>query len=173
LIRPAGEQDLESIVRIWREGVSQAIGESASVPEEQQLKGFFLQRIRAAKPPFGFWVACCERDSVIGWQALLPFDNNPVTCSFVAEWSIYVARSHARRGVGEALTRHAMKSASEGPLQYVIGIISAENRGALALAEKCGWVRVGALPGTEKGPGRPEVRIVAFVPAALRTGSTE
>jgi phosphinothricin acetyltransferase len=167
LIRPAGEQDIGSIVRIWREGAAAAIGSAASSLPEAQLREFFLQRIRTIEAPFGFWVVCGADGVVIGWHALLPFDNNPVTSAFVAEWSIYVAQSSARQGIGEALTRHAMQAASDSTLQYVFGFISAENRAALAMVEKCGWVQVGAVPGTQKGPTRPGVVVVAFVPARI------
>jgi phosphinothricin acetyltransferase len=167
LIRSAGRDDIEAIVRIWREGASHAIGAEAASLGEAELTEFFLQRIRAAESPFGFWVACDQAGEVIGWQALLPFDNNPATCSYVAEWSVYVAGAHARIGVGEALTRHAMKYAREGRLQYLIGLIASWNHRALAMAEKCGWVRVGVLPATDRAPARPEIIIVAFVPAPI------
>jgi phosphinothricin acetyltransferase len=172
LIRKATEADVEVVARIWREGVAQAIGRTTPPMLEVPLRGFFHQRIRAAEPPFGFWVAEAVDRTVIGWQALLPFNNNPAMRPCLAESSTYVATAHARNGVGEALIRHAMRLAGESTLQYILGFISAENGRSLAMVEKCGWLRVGLIPGTQKEPATPDIVMVAFVPGQGEPGPT-
>src|SRR5688572_5139721 len=167
VIRQAEERDAPAVIRIWQEGVDSAIGRPALAVDH--LEDFFLERISSAHPPFGFWVACDAKDVVVGWQALLPFDNNPATRSFLAEASTYVARASARRGVGEALIRHTMDHAVAGTLQYVFGFISSENVGARAMVMKCGWNRAGEIPGTSKAPATPKIDIFVFVPVLRYT----
>ena len=165
VIRIADERDVEAVIRIWKEGITSAIGRTAV--DVDQLEDFFLQRILSASSPFGFWVACAPDGAVIGWQALLPFDNNPATRTFFAEASTYVAKEAARHGVGEALIRHAMAFAAEGSLQYVIGFISGENHGAQAMVKKCGWKLVGDIPAASKAPTTPGSAVFVFLPPSL------
>lgn len=162
MIRQAEERDVTAVIRIWQEGVDKAIGRPAL--DVDHLEDFFNERIVIAHPPFGFWVACDDQKVVVGWQALLPFDNNPATRSFLAEASTYVARASARSGIGEALIRHTMAHASTGTLQYVLGFISSENAGAQAMIMKCGWSRVGEMPSTSKAPATPRIDVYVFVP---------
>ncbi|MBF6023393.1 GNAT family N-acetyltransferase [Lysobacter niastensis] len=161
-IRLAEAHDAPAVIRIWQEGVDSAIGRPAL--DVDRVEDFFLERISSARPPFGFWVACDDEGVVVGWQALLPFDNNPATRPFLAEASTYVASASARRGVGEALIRHTMDHATAGALQYVLGFISSENPGAQSMVMKCGWNRAGEMPGTSKAPATPGIEIFVFVP---------
>ena len=165
MIRIADERDVEAVIRIWKEGITSAIGRAAV--DMDQLEDFFHQRILSASRPFGFWVACAPDGAVVGWQALLPFDNNPATRTFFAEASTYVAKEAIGHGVGEALIRHAMAFAAEESLQYVIGFISDENHAAQAMIKKCGWKLVGDIPATNKAPITPGSTLFVFLPPGL------
>jgi L-amino acid N-acyltransferase YncA len=137
----AWRRRIEAILDVWQDGIATAIGRIRIESMDCSLQEFFLQNILAAKLPFGFWVACAEAGAVVGWQSLLSIDNNPVARTDLAESSTYVARRLAGTGIGEALIRHAMQSASETSLHYVFGFISTKNCKAVSLVEKCGWMR--------------------------------
>lgn len=160
-IRDAQEIDLERILDIWKQSAEIAVGRPIEKINADYLKRFFHERIFMSKP-FGFWVAENEGE-VVGWQALLPFDNNPVMRGYNAESSTYVSNDFLYRGVGETLIRYAMCQAQETDLQYIFGFISFENPAALSMVKKCGWEAVGLVPTPKKMPIGSKLHIVVYV----------
>jgi L-amino acid N-acyltransferase YncA len=163
-IRSATEADLPRVIAVWRAGAGVALGRKVEAPSEAELLGHFRYRLSAATPPFGFWVYETDAGEVVGWQSLMPFENNPLERATIAESSTYVARDWARSGVGEALLRHAMVAAEDRGLTYVFGFVV--NEASVRLVEKCGWHRVGDMPAAPRRESTRPLTVVAYaVPA--------
>jgi L-amino acid N-acyltransferase YncA len=79
---------------------------------------------------------------VLGWAALSPVSSRPVYRG-VAEVSIYVAPSQARRGVGRALLQALLDASERDGFWTLEAGIFPENAASVALHESCGFRLVG------------------------------
>jgi phosphinothricin acetyltransferase len=68
----------------------------------------------------------------------------PRTCySGVAEFSVYVARSHRGRGVGRAAMKALIEAAQQAGFWKLVSRVFPENVGSLRLLQSLGFVQVG------------------------------
>jgi L-amino acid N-acyltransferase YncA len=124
VIRRAKFDEVGIVSRIWMEGVSSGFG--ADPPPLDNVIEFFAERIRKQTPLFGIWVAIGDHQ-ILGWQAMQPCRNNPISADRSAESSTYVADGHKGKGVGKALIAFALEHARRTNMLYVQGIIGANN----------------------------------------------
>ena len=148
-IRPAEEEDFETIYSIWMEGVSN------SFPIEEfdtvRLREKFVSNFAARQGVFNYWVATEPDGLVVGWQSLIRASNNPFREQRYAESSTYVARTHRHLGVGALLLEHAIKEAQKSQLEYVLGFVTSSNQATRKITREQGWQEIGTIPSTASG----------------------
>lgn len=98
------------------------------------------RRIRGEGDDVHFLVAVHERQ-VVGWLELQRLA--PEKLRHVAVLTIAVARDHRRRGVGSGLMRRAYGWAEHAGVLKISLSVRANNRAAIALYERDGFVREG------------------------------
>src|SRR5579863_7183781 len=99
-IRQSTVDDLGEVVRIWREGSTASLG--IDLPDGD-YPAYFAAKIRDQDDTFQLWVQEDSDGSIMGWQSLFPFRNNPVVARLMAESSTYVCPRHHGKGVGRSL----------------------------------------------------------------------
>jgi L-amino acid N-acyltransferase YncA len=82
------------------------------------------------------------KGEVLGWAALTRVSPRPVYRG-VGAVSIYVAPSHARRGVGTALLAALVDTSERAGFWTLEAGIFPENEASIALHERCGFRLVG------------------------------
>lgn len=166
-IREANVKDLENINFYWRSEIEMALAidlDPVAEVQEERFKRAFRDKFNEVSDIFKIWVA--ELDGkIIGWQYLLPFDNNPALHEVTAEVSTYVDPEHKAMGVGTSLLRNMEAHVLKTPLQYVVGYVSKGNDAMQEFAEKLGFQVVGNFPPPKKKPfWHPSVMYVYVVP---------
>lgn len=96
---------------------------------------------------------------------ILGIANLPRLAAGAAELGLIVRSDYKRRGVGRALIAEAVRWAAGHGVSHIVGIILAENRPMLALAEAAGfrasrcvqpWIDVYLDVATERAAQRPQ-----------------
>lgn len=154
LIRQATLNDLDRIYFHWKAGVGDALSyEKSSLWEvkEKRYKEIFRKKFDEVDEIFNIWVAV-KGSEVVGWQYLMPCENNPATRHLTGEVSTYVSPDHRGQGVGTILLKYALVHAKSTPLQYVIGYVSEGNKTIQSIVEKLGMVKSGEFPPPLKEP---------------------
>lgn len=85
-----------------------------------------------------------DRDAVIGWASLSPFQVR-AGYRFTVENSIYVAQAHQRRGVGQMLLADVIRRARETGYHSIIATIAADQPASLNLHARAGFVPAGTI----------------------------
>ncbi len=136
------DEDWPSVARIYAEGIA-----TGAATFENEVPSYAHWRAARVQEPC--LVARDQAGEVTGWAALSPVSSREVYRG-VGAVSIYVDRSHARRGIGRALL-HALIDGSEraGFWTLQAGIFP-ENEASIALHEGCGF----RLLGTHERVGR-------------------
>jgi L-amino acid N-acyltransferase YncA len=102
-----------------------------------------------------------DEDDVLGWAALGPISSRPVYRG-VAEVSIYVDPSHARRGVGRTLLGALVEASERAGFWTLIAGIFPENKASIELHLACGFEPAGLRKRVGQMPGGGQWRDVAF-----------
>lgn len=154
-IREAHPDDLDHIFFHWLGGVRHALAMELDplldAMEERYMESF-RNKFGEVGCIFKIWVAVDGRGDVIGWEYLMPFENNPAVRHLTAEFSIYLSPTHRGQGIGTALLRTAIEHARHTPLQFIIGYVSADNAAMQAVCEKLGFSKAGEYPPPLKEP---------------------
>jgi L-amino acid N-acyltransferase YncA len=140
-VRRATIKDLDTIVKIWIDGVQ--IAQGLTPPNHDEISKLFKTRIESQSGGFGVWVAEVD-GAVAGWQSLQPCRPNPMMRW--AESSTYISMQHLGQGIGGALTKFATEHARFTTLTHVVGFIPSRNEPMIKIAESCGWQKVGSIP---------------------------
>lgn len=90
---------------------------------------------------------------IVGFASVSPFRERPAYATTV-ENSVYVHRGARGRGIGEALLRDLIVTATAHGFHSLIARIVGENAGSIRLHERCGFT----LVGTEVEVGRKHGR---------------
>ena len=98
-IRPGRLEDVAAITVIYNQGIEDR---SATLETELRAEDERAAWFRARSPRHPVLVATDKRDQVMGWGSLNPF-NPRSAYDHVADFSLYVAREHRGKGVGDAL----------------------------------------------------------------------
>lgn len=166
-IREAKVEDLENINFYWRSEIEMALAidlDPVMEIQEQRYKKAFEPKFNEVTDIFKIWVA--ELDGkIVGWQYLLPFENNPALHEVTAEVSTYVDPEHKVMGVGKELLKNMERHVLGTPLQYVVGYVSEGNEAMNSFAMELGFEKVGTFPPPKKKPfWHPGVMYVYVVP---------
>ncbi len=148
-IRAATGADIAAINEIYNEGGVMTTASFDTEPQsEERARAWFLSH----GPAYPIFVA--ERDGqVIGWSALSPFAPR-AAYRLTVEDSVYVRAGFRGQGTGRALLQAAVEAARALGYRAVIAKIADHNGPSLALHERMGFVRVGALAAVGRKFGR-------------------
>jgi phosphinothricin acetyltransferase len=138
-IRPATSADAGAIAAIYNHAVLTSTATFDLEPETVAARAAWL-----AAPSTRLCLVGAIEGRVAGWTALLRWSERG-GYDQTAEASIYVAPEAQRCGLGRALAAAAIEAAPTLGLHVVIAQICADNAGALALAARLGFARVGTL----------------------------
>jgi L-amino acid N-acyltransferase YncA len=137
-IRAAEPGDAAAIGAIYDEAAASGLATFATGPHPAQERRAWL-RARGERAPV--WSAAVA-DRVVGWSALAPFSHR-AWYSGVAEYTVYVARSHQGRGLGRRMLDALIEAAPAYGYWKLVGMILPENAPGLALARGAGFRVVG------------------------------
>jgi L-amino acid N-acyltransferase len=142
LIREATAADLEPIRAIY----NQAVAETTSTWDHQQRTSADHQHWFDVKQDAGFPVLVAEdAGEVIGYASYGLFRPH-AGYAWTMEHSVYVRPSHQRQGIGRALLERLIPIARERGVHALVGGLSADNVGSLALHASLGFAEVARMP---------------------------
>lgn len=144
-MRLALDSDLEQIVNIWYENISDRyrIDEDELDRYETTLRELFSSR----KNFHNFWVAVSRVDDrIAGWQSYFPLFSTPLLKDHIVESSTYLCYQHRSKGLGYQLMSFALQQLKSSGIKMVIGIIAADNLSAVNLVKKLGFENIGSMP---------------------------
>jgi phosphinothricin acetyltransferase len=142
IVRDATEADMAAIQAIYAHEVLHGL---ASFEEVAPTTETLLAR-RAAVLARGLpYLVGESAGQVVGYCYASPYRERPAYRNTLED-SIYVARTMQRRGVGGALLSALIARCQAGPWRQMLGIIAnGEQTGSIALHERHGFRRIGAL----------------------------
>jgi len=146
-IRKMQPADWNSVARIYVEGIATGYATfEKSIPTYEAWDNAHLKACR---------IVVVENKNILGWAALSPVSSRCVYGG-VAEVSVYVAKKHFGKGVGEMLMYHLISESEKIGLWTLQSGIFPENEASIALHKKVGFryigkrERVGQLDGVWK-----------------------
>ena len=154
-MRDATIADLSVVYAIWQAGMKQH-GYTLEAARDAEYRSYLEGLIHRADQTFKFWVALDEAREIAGWQALMPYSNNPFTREFSAECSTYVRPTKQATGLAYILLSHAVTHARQTRLHHLLALVAEDNKAISRIAEKMGgWELIGRIPPSPKPPERP------------------
>ncbi|HEX4215085.1 MAG TPA: arsinothricin resistance N-acetyltransferase ArsN1 family A [Candidatus Dormibacteraeota bacterium] len=137
-VRPATEEDAAAIARIYNQGIEDRV---ATLETELRTPEERAEWLGARAPRHPVLVAVSGQ-SPVGWASLNPF-NPRRAYDHVVDLSIYVAREHRGRGIGDALLGEL--EAAAGRLGYHKMVLAAfpTNAPGMRLYQRHGFLTVG------------------------------
>ena len=146
-IRKMQATDWDSVARIYAEGIATGYATfEKSIPTYEAWDSAHLKASR---------IVVVENNNIVGWAALSPVSSRCVYGG-VAEVSVYVAKEHFGKGIGERLMHHLISESEKIGLWTLQSGIFPENESSIALHKKVGFryigkrERVGQLDGVWK-----------------------
>lgn len=137
-IRRATPADAAEIGAIYVEAIRSGLATFATGSHGAEERRRWLAERPERAPVF-----VAARDGLVrGWSALAPFSRRP-WYDGVAEYTAYVAEDGRGLGIGRALLTHLIAVAPDYGYWKLCGMILADNRAGLALAEGGGFRVVG------------------------------
>ncbi len=147
-IRRGTPNDLDEIVTLWFQGQIHA-QEDASSLSTDDVKDFYLPFLASNSERFGLWIAeslgGSARETILGWQSLLPCRSHPIFRSHWAESSTYVRQTIRVKGVGRALITHVTENAAHTGLTHIVGYVREGNIAMMKIVEGVGWKKIGTI----------------------------
>lgn len=136
-IREASIRDLESIMKIYNEGIEDRV---ATLETEEKDLGYMEEWFRDHSERYKVLVA--EEEEVVGWVSLNPYNNR---CAYtgVADLSVYIARSSRGKGIGSNLLTAIEVAAHENGFHKIILFTFPFNELGQKLYQKQGYRQVG------------------------------
>jgi L-amino acid N-acyltransferase YncA len=133
-IRPMREEDGETVLRIYSEGIDDRIATfETQCPTWDEWRRNHLEVCRLVAEDEG---------GILGWGALSPVSGR-VCYRGVAEVSVYIARKARGRGTGFALLAALIKASEKAGFWTLQASTFEENRASLRLQLRCGFRIVG------------------------------
>ena len=141
VIRAYEKKDAARAAAVWNEVVADGV----AFPQTELLDAESGHAFFASQSFTG--LACdAETGAVVGLYILHP--NNVGRCGHICNASYAVARAVRGRHIGEALVRHCMAEAKALGFRILqFNAVVADNKPALALYRKLGFVQLGVIPG--------------------------
>lgn len=133
------KEDLPAMQRIW----NQVVETGLAFPQESPMDLEEAERFFSTQSFTGVAVV---NGQVAGLYILHP--NNVGRCAHIANASYAVASDLCGTGIGEALVRHSLEQGKKLHFRILqFNAVAADNRPAIHLYEKLGFVRIGIVPG--------------------------
>ena len=137
-IRPATEADLGGIFAIYNREVREEVSTFDTEPRDPVADAGWLTERESRYP-----VLLAEADGgLLGWGSLSQWSPRGAYAR-TAEVSVYVDRSHRRRGVGRLLLGDLIERAPDGSIAVLLARVVDENAGSIALHESLGFNLIG------------------------------
>lgn len=137
MIRPATPDDAEAIVRIY----NYYIEETIITFEEEPIDAVEIVR-RMGRPPADFpWFVHEDGGRIDGYAYAAPWRTR-VSYRFSAESSVYLDPERIGCGIGTALYRKLIETATGRGLHLLIGGITIPNPPSIRLHERLGFEKV-------------------------------
>lgn len=135
-IRPATRDDAEAIARIYNDGIR---GRGATFETRERT----ADDVRAwfDDPRFPILVAVQHRE-IVGWAAASSYRARACYAG-IAEYSIYVAKSHHGQGIGSLLMPAFLDALEQAGFWKVLSRLFPENAASRALCARHGFREVG------------------------------
>ncbi len=150
-IRTATENDLEAINNIYNQVIPYEISTADMVPYTmEERKSWFKAYDRSVYPVF----VAAKPDMITGYFSFSPYRPRRLAMRYTTEISYFIHDKHRGKGIGSALTEHAIKSAPEYDFKTLIAILLAHNEASIKLLEKFGFKEWGRMPGVADFNGR-------------------
>jgi L-amino acid N-acyltransferase YncA len=142
-MRDATPADVAAIAAIYRYYVDHTIVSFEEVAPDEKEIAARMASVREAGLP---WLVAEEAGLVIAYAFARPFHTRSAY-RFTVENAIYVALSHARRGLGRALTNEVIGCCRAGGYRQMIAMISGDTDGpSVKMHAALGFKAVGFLP---------------------------
>ncbi len=133
--RPATPEDADAIARIYNEGIEDRVATF-----ETRLRS--LEDVRAWFDGVHPIVVVEDEDGVVAFAATSSY--RPRACyAGIAEASVYVARSHRRRGAGRIALEALIQAAKQAGFWKLLSRIFPENAASRGLVRQLGFREVG------------------------------
>ncbi|GEC89268.1 arsinothricin resistance N-acetyltransferase ArsN1 family A [Brevibacillus brevis] len=139
-VRKASDEDLESILAIYNQGIVDRIATL-----ETEVKAYTYIRKWFDEHQGRYTVLVAEVDNtIIGWASLNRYSNR---CAYdgVADLSIYIERDYRGKGVGKVLLRKLEETARSHQFYKIVLFTFPFNELGQGLYKKCGYREVGVF----------------------------
>lgn len=145
-VRPATEQNLEAIAKIYNEGIRDRIATFETRERTaEEIRGW----LRSPRHPL---LVAEKEGEALGWIAASEY--RPRECyAGVAEFSIYIAKAARGQGVGNALMPAFFAACEAQGFWKILSRIFPENEASLALCKKHEFREVGTYKNHAKLDG--------------------
>ena len=136
--RLAEERDAAAIAAIYNEGIADRIATFETEPRSAEERLDVIRRSAGRYP-----IVVAEEDGrVVGWASCSQY--RPRECyRGVAEFSVYVARSHRGRGAGRLLMQALLVEAERTGFWNLVSRVFVENAASRSLLAKIGFEELG------------------------------
>ncbi len=161
----------ELVARRAATGDAFAVAEIYTQGIEDRVATFETEPRTAAdiEPWFGtayaFVTVTDSANQIVGYAVAHPYADR---CCYrgIAEFSVYVRRSHRGRGVGRVAMEALIEASKDAKLWKLISRVFPENRASLSLMERTGFTQVGvhSKHGKLDGAWRDVVIIERLIP---------
>jgi|SRR5690242_19932598 len=137
-LRPATEDDASAICEIYNQGIEDRLATLETEPRTPEERRAWL----AARGPRHPVIVAEDGGRVVAWGSLNTF-NPRDAYRHVADFSIYVARSHRGKGVGQRVLTRLVELARERDYHKMVLSAFPFNAAGMALYERLGFRTVG------------------------------
>jgi L-amino acid N-acyltransferase len=141
IIRPAVEDDLGEILRIYNHAIETTTAIFEYRPHTIEMRREWFRGKQAASLPV---IVAAEAGTIQGFGTFGPFRAWPAY-KYSIEHSVYVDAAMRGRGIGTALVQSLLADARHRDLHVVMAGITADNTVSLRLHEKLGFTEVGNI----------------------------
>ena len=133
--RPATAADVASIAAIYNEGIADRVATFETEPRSEAQIAAWL----GGRHPV---VAVEAEGQVVAWAACSSYRSRACYAG-IAEFSVYVARSHRGRGAGRAAMQALLAAAAAGGFWKLVSRVFVENEASRDMLRSLGFREVG------------------------------
>ncbi|HEX8968842.1 MAG TPA: arsinothricin resistance N-acetyltransferase ArsN1 family A [Chloroflexota bacterium] len=138
-IRDARRQDADALARIYNQGIEDRV---ATLETRLRTPDERAEWLTARGQRHPVLVSTDATGAVIGWASLNPFNPRPAY-DHVADLSVYVAREHRGRGIGDALLASLEERARALDYHKLVLAAFPTNTAGMRLYQRHGFSTVG------------------------------
>jgi len=142
MIREAVLSDLPAIVSIYNDAIPGRLATADTTPVSVDSRRAWFEAHSPARRPL--WILE-DHGAIAAWASLQSFYGRPAYDATV-EFSIYVAPTRLRRGLGRTLMNRVVDRCPSLGIETLLGFVFAHNAPSIRLCESFGFERWGVLP---------------------------